>query len=213
MTTSVAAGSPKGLATGRVTTKRVIDLTMGTLLLLVSLPAMALICLVIKCCGGGPIFHRQFRTGLHGRPFAMWKFRTMHIGAHIAREKLATLNETDGHLFKMSRDPRVTPVGRYLRRASLDELPQLFNVVRGDMSLVGPRPLLVEDSDYTGPARDRLRVPPGVTGLWQVSGRSDLPWEEMLRLDLHYVVHRSTRMDLAILWRTVPAVLTARGAR
>ncbi|WP_232248582.1 sugar transferase [Streptacidiphilus rugosus] len=190
-----------------------IDLTMGTLLLLLTLPAMAVICLAIMCEGGGPVFHRQARVGRGGRPFSMWKFRTMHIGAHAARHTFFDLNESDGHLFKISRDPRVTPVGRYLRRASLDELPQLFNVVRGEMSLVGPRPLLVEDSDYTGPALERLRVPPGVTGLWQVSGRSDLPWEEMLRLDLHYVVHQSTLLDLAILCRTVPAVLTARGAR
>jgi lipopolysaccharide/colanic/teichoic acid biosynthesis glycosyltransferase len=136
----------------------------------------------------------------------------MYHGAHEARRDLAHRNRAGKHLFKLRDDPRITPFGRILRRLSLDELPQLINVLRGEMSLVGPRPLLVEDSDYEGLARERLLVRPGLTGLWQVSGRSNLPWEEMVRLDLHYVANYSLRLDVIILARTVIAVITARGA-
>ncbi|MCF2529271.1 sugar transferase [Yinghuangia sp. KLBMP8922] len=188
-------------------------MTLSLLILVMFAPFMVVILLLVKFTTPGPVLHRQVRAGRHGAPFCMFKFRTMHVGAHAARAALADLNEADGHLFKLRDDPRVTRVGRTLRRLSLDELPQLFNVLRGDMSLVGPRPLLMEESDYEGPARKRLDVAPGMTGLWQVSGRSDLPWDEMVRLDLHYVANTSVRLDLAILARTVPAVLTARGAR
>lgn len=196
----------------RLSTKWLIDVTGSLLLLLLTAPFLLVVLVLVKCTTPGPVLHRQMRAGRHGRPFCMYKFRTMYVGAHAARAALAPLNEADGHLFKLRRDPRVTPVGRTLRRLSLDELPQLFNVLRGDMSLVGPRPLLLEESGYEGPARKRLQVAPGMTGLWQVSGRSNLPWDEMVRLDLHYVENLSVRLDLAILARTVPAVLTARGA-
>jgi len=204
--------SAKYLLAKYLSAKRLIDMAGSVILLLLSLPLMFVVFLALKTTSPGPVLHRQMRTGHHGRPFRMLKFRTMHIGAHAARAGLAQLNETTGHLFKMRHDPRITPVGRLLRRLSVDELPQLINVLRGDMSLVGPRPLLLEDSNYTGRARDRLLVPPGLTGLWQIEGRSNLPWEEMIRLDLHYVENRSVRLDLTILARTIPAVLTARGA-
>jgi lipopolysaccharide/colanic/teichoic acid biosynthesis glycosyltransferase len=192
--------------------KRLIDLTVGLALLVLSSPLILLISLAIATTSAGGVLFRQARAGHEGRPFQMLKFRTMHAGADGRRTALAAHNESDGHLFKIRDDPRVTPVGRVLRRLSLDELPQLVNVLRGEMSLVGPRPLPLADSGYTGPARARLSVPPGLTGLWQVSGRSDLSWEEMVRLDLHYVHHRSVLMDLTILARTAPAMLTARGA-
>ncbi|MFG2824436.1 sugar transferase [Kitasatospora sp. NPDC048365] len=212
MTTSATRPSPEWLPVRRRSAKRLIDLMGGSFLLLMAIPVMAAVYLAIKATTKGPVFYRQVRVGHHGIPFTMIKFRTMHVGSHRARAALVHLNEAGGHLFKLRNDPRITPVGRLLRRLSLDELPQLVNVLRGDMSLVGPRPLLPEDSDYLGRARDRLLVPPGVTGLWQVSGRSNLPWEEMVRLDLHYVENCSALLDLVILARTIPAVLTARGA-
>ncbi|OAH09606.1 sugar transferase [Streptomyces jeddahensis] len=192
--------------------KRLVDIVGSLALLLLAAPLSCVICLAVATTSPGGVLFRQTRAGLDGRPFTMLKFRTMHAGAETERSELTARNETNGHLFKLRDDPRVTRVGRLLRRLSLDELPQLVNVLRGEMSLVGPRPLPLADSGYTGRARARLSVPPGLTGLWQISGRSALPWEEMVRLDLHYVEHRSIGMDLAILVRTVPAVLTARGA-
>ncbi|MWA07862.1 sugar transferase [Streptomyces sp. BA2] len=192
--------------------KRLIDLTGATLLLLAAAPLIALISLAVAVSSPGGVFYRQPRTGHGGQTFAMLKFRTMRHGAHAQRAALAAQNESGGQLFKIREDPRVTPVGRMLRRLSLDELPQLVNVVRGDMSLVGPRPLPVEDSGYGGPALGRLAMPPGITGLWQVSGHSELSWDEMVGLDLDYVQHWSVRLDLKILVRTLPAVLAARGA-
>lgn len=192
--------------------KRLIDVIGSLALLVFTAPLACVICLAIATSSPGGILFRQARAGRDGRPFMMLKFRTMYAGADSERGRLTTCNEADGFLFKIREDPRITPVGRILRRLSLDELPQLVNVLRGEMSLVGPRPLPLADSHYTGPARARLSVLPGLTGLWQVNGRSELPWEEMVRLDLHYVEHRSTALDLAILARTVPTVLTARGA-
>ncbi|MER5890864.1 sugar transferase [Streptomyces sp. NPDC001941] len=192
--------------------KRALDVLVASLLLAALSPLFAACALAVAATSRGGVFYRQQRAGRGGVPFAMLKFRTMRRGADRERAALATANESDGHLFKLREDPRITPVGRTLRRWSLDELPQLVNVVRGEMSLVGPRPLPVEDSGYTGQARGRLLVLPGITGLWQVSGRSELPWNEMVLLDLHYVDHHWVGMDLAILARTVPAVLTARGA-
>ncbi|MEV0322974.1 sugar transferase [Streptomyces sp. NPDC050658] len=192
--------------------KRLIDLTGAVLLLIATAPLLLVISLVVAVSSPGGVLYRQRRTGHGGQTFDMLKFRTMRQGAHAQRAALAARNESGGGLFKIRDDPRVTRVGRQLRLLSLDELPQLVNVVRGDMSLVGPRPLPVEDSGYTGPARARLDVLPGLTGLWQVSGRSELSWEEMVRLDLHYVRHWSVRLDLKILARTLPVVLAARGA-
>jgi lipopolysaccharide/colanic/teichoic acid biosynthesis glycosyltransferase len=192
--------------------KRLIDLTGSLALLVLAAPLALLITLAVATTSRGGVIFRQARAGRNGRPFEMLKFRTMYAGSEGLRTELAAHNETDGHLFKIRNDPRITPVGKLLRRLSLDELPQLVNVLSGEMSLVGPRPLPLSDSRYTGPARARLFLPPGLTGLWQVSGRSELSWEEMVRLDLHYVQHRSLRMDLTILAQTAPAVLTARGA-
>ncbi|WP_258563830.1 sugar transferase [Streptomyces himalayensis] len=192
--------------------KRFIDVVGSLALLLLTAPLITVIGVAIATTSPGGALFRQARAGHNGRPFKMLKFRTMQAGADAQRDALVACNETNGHLFKLRDDPRITPVGRLLRRLSLDELPQLINVLRGEMSLVGPRPLPLEDSGYTGPARARLSVPPGLTGLWQVSGRSELPWDEMVRLDLYYVKHRSLGLDLAILLRTVPAVLAMRGA-
>lgn len=192
--------------------KRLIDVFGSLTLLLLTAPLASVICLAIATTSPGGVFFRQERTGRDGHPFVMLKFRTMRAGADAERAALAARNEANGHLFKLREDPRITPVGRLLRRLSLDELPQLINVLRAEMSLVGPRPLPVADSGYTGPARIRLSVLPGLTGLWQISGRSELSWEEMVRLDMHYVERRSLALDLAILARTIPAVLSARGA-
>lgn len=211
MTISATQNSPEWVSVRR-RSKWLIDLPVSVLLILVILPLTLVIAVLIKATSPGPVLLRQLRTGHYGKPFQMFKFRTMYSGAHDKRGALAGHNHGCRHLFKIRRDPRITPVGRILRRLSLDELPQLLNVLRGDMALVGPRPLMEEDSGYEGQARDRLLVPPGLTGLWQVSGRSDLTFEEMVRLDLHYVANTSVRLDLVILMRTVRAVLTARGA-
>jgi lipopolysaccharide/colanic/teichoic acid biosynthesis glycosyltransferase len=170
--------------------------------------------LLVKVTSPGPVLFVQERGGLNARAFRMLKFRTMHADAEAERDRLLDANEMGGPVFKMTDDPRVTRIGRFLRRTSLDELPQLVNVVLGHMSLVGPRPLpLVETRRLTGVHRRRLSVKPGITGLWQVSGRNDLTFEEWMALDLQYIDHWSLGLDLAILLRTVPALLTARGAR
>lgn len=161
----------------------------------------------------GPVFHRQVRQGQHNRPFTMWKFRTMVADAEARKDRLRTANEIDGPMFKMRRDPRVTGIGRLLRRTSLDELPQLLNVLRGDMSLVGPRPPLPEEvSRYDEREFRRLSVKPGLTGLWQVSGRSDLSWQETVSLDLWYVDNWSMATDMGLMARTLRAVTDGRGA-
>jgi lipopolysaccharide/colanic/teichoic acid biosynthesis glycosyltransferase len=161
----------------------------------------------------GPVLYRQRRVGKDGAPFTILKFRTMVTNADALRAQLQAVNEGAGVLFKMRRDPRVTAVGRFLRRYSLDELPQLFNVFTGAMSLVGPRPPLPEESAKYGPdMRRRLLVKPGLTGLWQVSGRSDLSWEESVRLDLRYVEEWSLALDALILWKTFRAVFGGQGA-
>ncbi|MEV8509142.1 sugar transferase [Actinoplanes sp. NPDC051475] len=194
--------------------KATFDRVGALALLVLAAPLLALIAVLIRVGGGrGPAIFRQERVGRHGRPFTLYKFRTMHADAETRLIELRNLNDTDGALFKMRRDPRVTPVGRWLRRFSLDELPQLVNVVKGDMSLVGPRPPLAREvAGYPADMRRRLVVKPGLTGLWQVSGRSDLSWEESIRLDLTYVENWSLTMDLAILARTVTAVLRSSGA-
>ncbi|MDX6203841.1 MAG: hypothetical protein QOJ83_3341, partial [Frankiales bacterium] len=161
----------------------------------------------------GPVLFRQTRAGTGGRPFTVYKFRTMAVDAESRLEELRALNESDGLLFKMRRDPRVTRSGRFLRKYSLDELPQLLNVLRGNMALVGPRPPLPSEVEaYGADVRRRLMVRPGITGLWQVSGRSDLTWEESVRLDLYYVENWSPALDISILWKTLFAVLRGGGA-
>ncbi|GAA1394972.1 sugar transferase [Catellatospora coxensis] len=175
-------------------------------------PLLLVISLAISITDRGPAFFRQLRVGHEGRVFKVWKFRTMYTDAEERKSKLEAQNEGDGMLFKIRDDPRVTPVGRFLRASSIDELPQLINVLKGEMSLVGPRPLPADDGDYLGDVRRRLLVRPGMTGLWQVSGRSDLSWDEAVRLDLYYVDNWSLAYDLSILWRTVGVVLQRKGA-
>ncbi len=194
--------------------KRAIDITGGVVAIVVSSPLLFVSAFAVAVTSRGPILFRQRRLGVNGAEFAILKFRSMYVGADDDRGEVLELNDQDGGgvLFKIRRDPRITPVGRVLRRFSIDELPQLFQVVSGTMSLVGPRPLAAVDSVYTGSARRRLMVRPGLTGLWQVSGRSELSWDDALRLDLYYVENWSVGLDLSILARTAVAVLTRRGA-
>lgn len=193
--------------------KGTFDRTAAAAALLVLLPLLALLMLVVRIDSRGPAIFRQERVGKDDRRFVLLKLRTMVDGAETLRNELEEQNVADGLLFKIREDPRVTRVGRFLRRSSLDELPQLVNVLLGQMSLVGPRPPLpVEVEGYDGDVRRRLAVKPGITGLWQVSGRSDLPWDEAVRLDLRYVENWSLMLDLTILWRTVRVVLATDGA-
>ena len=176
-------------------------------------PVLAALMIAVRLDSPGPAIFRQVRVGKDDRPFEMWKLRTMTTDAEQRRDQLLAHNEVDGNLFKIREDPRVTRTGRLLRRSSLDELPQLVNILRGQMSLVGPRPALPREvADYDHDVRRRLVVKPGLTGLWQVSGRSDLSWEETVRLDQTYVDNWSLRLDLTILLRTVRAVLGRAGA-
>ena len=192
--------------------KNLLDRFAAGLGLLILLPLFATISIAIRSNDRGPVFFRQLRVGHEGRVFKVWKFRTMYVDAEERKSKLLAENDSDGMLFKIKDDPRITPVGRFLRASSLDELPQLINVLKGEMSLVGPRPLPADDGDYLGDVRRRLLVRPGMTGLWQVSGRSDLSWDEAVRLDLYYVDNWSLAYDLAILWRTIGVVMARKGA-
>ncbi|WP_158889747.1 sugar transferase [Amycolatopsis anabasis] len=198
---------------GRRLVKEVVDRVASALLLTLLSPLLLLIAASIKLGDRGPVIYRQRRVGRDGNTFTMFKFRTMVRNADAVRETLLSDNEAAGPLFKLRKDPRVTRIGSVLRRYSLDELPQLFNVLTGRMSLVGPRPPLPEETEtYERDARRRLLVKPGLTGLWQVSGRSDLTWAESIRLDLRYVEDWSLALDLVILWKTVRAVLLGEGA-
>ncbi|GAA3004391.1 sugar transferase [Actinokineospora diospyrosa] len=193
--------------------KDVFDKVGAAILLTLLAPVMIAVSIAIAVDTRGPVFYKQRRVGKDGREFTIVKFRTMVVNAHKLVTKLADQNEGHGLLFKMRKDPRVTKVGAILRRYSIDELPQLFNVLAGPMSLVGPRPPLPEESArYAPDVRRRLLVKPGLTGLWQVSGRSDLPWEEAVRLDLRYVEDWSLALDAVILWKTFRAVFTGQGA-
>ena len=193
--------------------KEVMDKIGAALLLAVFAPVLLAIALVVVCDDFGPVLYRQRRVGRGGKPFTILKFRTMVVDADRRLAELHPANEGAGPLFKLRRDPRVTRVGRLLRRLSLDELPQLVNVLTGSMSLVGPRPPLPTEVERYGPdAGRRLLVKPGLTGLWQISGRSDLPWEEAIRLDLRYVEDWSLALDAVILWKTARAVFRGQGA-
>lgn len=193
--------------------KAVTDRAGSLVLLLVLAPLFALLAFAVRMTSPGPVLYRQTRVGRNGTPFPMWKFRTMVVDADRMKGDLAAANEHDGHMFKLRRDPRVTSAGRFLRRYSLDELPQLANVLLGHMSLVGPRPPLPEEvARYDEVELRRLSVKPGLTGLWQVSGRSDLSWHETVSLDLRYVDNWSLAWDMAVMARTVRAVLDGRGA-
>ncbi|MEV4342909.1 sugar transferase [Actinoplanes sp. NPDC049596] len=195
--------------------KAAFDRVGAFVLLLLASPVLATVAAMVAFGPGGrgPAIFRQERVGKDGRLFTLYKFRTMVVNAEARLIELRNLNDTDGELFKMRKDPRITPIGRWLRRFSIDELPQLVNVLKGDMSLVGPRPPLAKEvAGYPSDMLRRLVVKPGLTGLWQVSGRSDLSWEESIRLDLTYVENWSLSMDLAILARTVSAVARSSGA-
>jgi exopolysaccharide biosynthesis polyprenyl glycosylphosphotransferase len=193
--------------------KRTFDVIGATLLLLVASPLLAGIALAVKLTSRGPVLYRSARPGMGGAPFDCLKFRTMRVDAEHTQAELEELNEMSGALFKIRDDPRLTSVGRLLRRFSLDELPQLANVVRGDMSLVGPRPLPLRDFEKLEEwHKKRYLVLPGITGLWQVSGRAELDFDELVRLDFLYLERWSVALDLVILLKTVPAVLMRRGA-
>jgi exopolysaccharide biosynthesis polyprenyl glycosylphosphotransferase len=193
--------------------KTVTDQVGALLLLAVLAPLFAFLAVAVRVSSPGPVIYRQTRVGRNNTHFSMWKFRTMVVGADRIRGDLEGANEHDGHMFKLRQDPRVTGVGRFLRRYSLDELPQLINVLLGHMSLVGPRPPLPEEvARYDQVEMRRLSVKPGLTGLWQVSGRSDLSWHETVSLDLRYVDNWSWTWDVSVLVRTVRAVLDGRGA-
>ena len=207
---SVPEASWQGVA------KQLLDFFGAALLLvLIALP-LGLVALLIKLTSPGPVLFRQRRSGLNGRPFTIYKFRTMVTNAEQLKHELAAMNEMSGPVFKVSNDPRVTPLGKILRKFSIDELPQLYNVLRGEMSLVGPRPLPVDEvrrfNDLAH--RRRLSMKPGLTCLWQVSGRNEVrEFKEWVRLDLEYIDNWSLWLDLRILWRTVPVVLTGAGAK
>jgi exopolysaccharide biosynthesis polyprenyl glycosylphosphotransferase len=193
--------------------KELVDRLGAFVLLALFGPLLLTIALLVRVTSRGPVLFRQVRVGRDGREFRIVKFRSMYVDAEARLAEVRHLNEHDGVLFKIRNDPRVTPVGRWLRRFSLDELPQLLNVLAGQMSLVGPRPPLPQEvAAYAADVRRRLAVKPGMTGLWQVSGRSDLPWEEAVRLDLRYVENWSLSLDLVILLRTMTAVVRSSGA-
>jgi exopolysaccharide biosynthesis polyprenyl glycosylphosphotransferase len=204
---------PARLSPWQRAVKRAFDLVVAGTGLVLTAPIWAIVALAIKLDSKGPILYRQTRVGEGGRPFVMLKFRTMHVGADAMLAELRHLSEADGPLFKLRDDPRVTRVGRWLRRWSIDEIPQLWNVVRGEMSVVGPRPPLPEEVlAYEDWHFARLEAPPGITGLWQVSGRSDLSFEDYVRRDLFYVENWSLTYDLFIVLKTIPAVLRRNGA-
>jgi exopolysaccharide biosynthesis polyprenyl glycosylphosphotransferase len=197
---------------GRVA-KRALDLTLAVIALLAAAVPMAMIALLIRLESPGPALFRQVRVGEHGKLFHIYKFRSMRVGAEAEKPQLKARNEATGPLFKIKDDPRMTGMGRFLRRSSLDELPNLFNVLRGEMSLVGPRPALPEEVAQFEPwQKQRLEAPPGLTCLWQVSGRSDLSFDEGCLLDIYYIENWSLGLDVTILLRTLPRVLMREGA-
>ncbi len=195
------------------TLRRLLDLVLSATALLLLFPVFLLIALLIRVDSPGSILFVQRRVGKNGREFSVFKFRSMYVDAEARLETLLEANERTGPVFKMRQDPRVTRVGRLLRRCSLDEAPQILNVLRGEMSLVGPRPALPREvALYTSEQWERLSVVPGLTGLWQVSGRADLSFEQSMNLDLEYIRRQTFGFNVLILARTIPAVLTGRGA-
>lgn len=193
--------------------KRLLDLCAGAIACLLLLPVFVICAIAIKLDSRGPVFYRSMRVGRGGKTFWFYKLRSMVADAEKQFEEVAHLNEVSGPVFKVARDPRITRVGLLLRRSSLDELPQLFHVLSGEMSLVGPRPPIPHEVAHYEPWQlHRLSIRPGITCLWQVSGRSHLSFDEWMRLDMEYIKKRSFGMDLKILLRTIPAVLSAKGA-
>ncbi|MXO66340.1 WecB/TagA/CpsF family glycosyltransferase [Altererythrobacter endophyticus] len=209
-----AASVQRGYAErASLATKRAMDAALSALAIIMLLPIFFAVALAIKLEDRGPVFFRQTRVGERGRNFGMLKFRSMHIDAEARRAQLLALSERDGTCFKMKHDPRITRTGRILRRFSLDELPQLVNVLKGEMSLVGPRPALpVEAEKYSAAAFNRLSGKPGITCIWQVSGRADIAFDQQLEMDCSYLESRSFKTDLSLLFRTIPAVVSGRGA-
>ena len=204
---------PADRSISRRRAKRAFDIVLSAIALVILLPVILFVALLIKLDSPGPVFFRQSRIGRDGETFGIVKLRTMRVNAEAELAGLLDRNEGAGPLFKMKDDPRVTRVGGFLRRTSIDELPQLWNVLKGDMSLVGPRPPLPSEvAEYDDPSHRRLIVKPGMTGLWQVSGRSDLTWEQGVRLDLFYVENWSVPGDIRILIQTVGVVLRPNGA-
>jgi exopolysaccharide biosynthesis polyprenyl glycosylphosphotransferase len=202
------------LRRGKAALKRAVDLVVASTLAMLTLPVWLVVGIAVRATSAGPALFRQRRVGRDGREFTMMKFRTMVVDAEELLHELEHLNEADGHFFKISEDPRITPVGRHLRRWSIDELPQLWNVLCGHMSMVGPRPPLPNEvAAYDAWHLRRLRVRPGLTGIWQTSGRSEVPFDEAVRMDLFYIENWSLGTDLYLLGKTVSAVLTRRGAR
>ncbi|MDQ6661646.1 MAG: sugar transferase, partial [Chloroflexota bacterium] len=192
---------------------RLVDSIVATSILIIGSPILLLIALAIRLNSPGWVIYQQTRIGLNGRPFKMYKFRSMYQNADQVRVTLLAHNEAQGPLFKMKEDPRITAVGKFLRRTSIDELPQLLNVVKGDMSLVGPRPPIPQEvAQYEEWQKGRLAIKPGLTGLWQVRGRSNLSFDEGVLMDLYYIENWSLRLYFQILLRTIPAVLFRRGA-
>lgn len=194
--------------------KRTLDILLAGPLFILLLPIFGLLVLAIRLESPGPALFKQTRVGRWGKIFTMYKFRSMYMDAEARKAELLAENEMSGGVtFKMQRDPRVTRIGRFIRKASIDELPQLWNVIKGDMSLVGPRPPVpAEVDEYSLSDRRRLEVTPGITCIWQVSGRSDIPFPEQVELDVRYIESQSLLTDLKLLWKTVPAVLFGRGA-
>ena len=225
------AGSPRGRAmigasqwlkvlTWRVVVnsslfiKRAIDILVAALTLLIWSPLILTVIALIKLEDGGPIFFRQTRIGMKGRPFGMWKFRSMVVNADALKDKLIKQNEMSGGVtFKMKNDPRVTRIGRFIRKFSIDEVPQLWNVLVGEMSLVGPRPPVPREvQEYSMEDRQRLLARPGLTCFWQVAGRSNIDFAGQVRLDVQYIKSKSVRLDFLLLLKTIPAVFLGKGA-
>lgn len=194
--------------------KRTMDILLSLLAITLGSPVFILTALIVKITSPGPIIFSQVRVGMYGRHFKFYKFRSMYIDAEARKAELLKHNESsDGVIFKMKHDPRITPFGRFIRKFSLDELPQLFNVLLGDMSLVGPRPPLPSEvKTYTLEERKRLNITPGITCIWQVSGRSELPFSKQIALDKEYIASQSAWKDFLILLKTIPAILTGKGA-
>lgn len=193
--------------------KRILDMIFASLLIAFTAPIMLITAIAIKLDSPGPVIFRQTRVGKWGVPFTCFKFRSMYVDAETRKEQLMALNEASGPVFKMKRDPRVTRVGRVIRKLSIDELPQFFNVLRGEMSMVGPRPPVPKEvAQYSFDELRRLEAVPGITGLQQVSGRSDMSFKRWIELDMQYIAEQSLLKDIEILLKTIPAVMSGKGA-
>ncbi len=194
--------------------KRILDIVVSVFMILLLLPILFLVGILIKIESKGPVIYRQTRVGKDGRHFIFYKFRSMFIDADTRKEEILSLNDSsDGVIFKMKQDPRITRVGKFIRKYSIDELPQLFNVLEGSMSLVGPRPPLPREvAQYTLDERKRLHIKPGITCIWQISGRSDIPFKKQVQLDEQYIKNHKFFGDIIILLKTIPAILTGKGA-